>query len=601
LSVALLLVLLAAVPVRGERGGAATRDSFDIARLVDALADPDFVVRQQAGDRLALMGPAARPELIRASRSEDPERRNRAADVLRKLPWSAPDDPPAIRQLLEHYGPAPDAGRQRVIVRIVDLDGGGKVLLRLLDEEPSDAVRWLIVATLFDTTDPQITQRMRDVDENNDDAPALMLAARAWFDRDRARALRLFRRAVDADQLRPSNDQGVLAIAYDQLTDAALAQGKLDEAADLLRRQVPRDTMLARFREEYPFAASGGGGVSLQRLAALLASPRRDPGDSRVPNLAALAAMHRYFGPLRGFESDRRTWGRDRAGDATALLATRATALLSQLGCPPPLPAADEPFALSADDHYAAAAFLAQHKFTDAAELELRETLTPSRPSAPRGIKPATEFNALYLLARLVAEDGRDDESADLVERAFQVKQHHNLELNDGAVEDDIRLEIHWRRARAAQTRGDVAAAETHARDLVQCLPGNNDLTISAIRWLQETGRNEPAKALFEKVYQIAHDRLVAGGLADGEPGANNDLAWLCARCGERLDEAIKLAQAAVDASPETAAYIDTLAEANYRKGNCAEAVRLETKALSLSPDNEFMKKQLQRYKSGQP
>jgi len=63
----------------------------------------------------------------------------------------------------------------------------------------------------------------------------------------------------------------------------------------------------------------------------------------------------------------------------------------------------------------------------------------------------------------------------------------------------------------------------------------------------------------------------------------------------------VRLAAAAVATAPDTAAYIDTLAEANYRKGNRDEAVRLETRALSLTPENDFMRQQLQRYKAGKP
>jgi len=49
---------------------------------------------------------------------------------------------------------------------------------------------------------------------------------------------------------------------------------------------------------------------------------------------------------------------------------------------------------------------------------------------------------------------------------------------------------------------------------------------------------------------------------------------------------------------PNDAAILDTLAEVNFRMGNAKDAVRFETQASSLEPDDPFMKKQLARFKA---
>jgi tetratricopeptide (TPR) repeat protein len=78
-----------------------------------------------------------------------------------------------------------------------------------------------------------------------------------------------------------------------------------------------------------------------------------------------------------------------------------------------------------------------------------------------------------------------------------------------------------------------------------------------------------------------------------------NNLAWLCARCDERLDEALELSSRAIEEMPQNFAYLDTAAEANFRKGNPAKAVELEEFALTFRPKDTFMIEQLERFRKG--
>jgi Flp pilus assembly protein TadD len=64
------------------------------------------------------------------------------------------------------------------------------------------------------------------------------------------------------------------------------------------------------------------------------------------------------------------------------------------------------------------------------------------------------------------------------------------------------------------------------------------------------------------------------------EAQASNNLAYLLAEHGGNLDEALKYAQKAVELTPDSPAYADTLGWILYRKGVYASAVRyLETAA----------------------
>jgi len=80
-----------------------------------------------------------------------------------------------------------------------------------------------------------------------------------------------------------------------------------------------------------------------------------------------------------------------------------------------------------------------------------------------------------------------------------------------------------------------------------------------------------------------------------------NNLAWLCARCNRRLTDAMKFADQAVAAEPDNSAYIDTDAECHFRAGDKADAIKLETRALQLTPNDTFMMGQLQRFQGESP
>jgi len=120
------------------------------------------------------------------------------------------------------------------------------------------------------------------------------------------------------------------------------------------------------------------------------------------------------------------------------------------------------------------------------------------------------------------------------------------------------------------------------------------------INWLKETGRAEQAKTLFDRVYESSR-KDVEDARENDKAGQQNDLAWLCTRTGEKLPEAVELARAAVEARPENSAFLDTLADVLYVTGERDEAIRTEERALKLSPDNEFMVEQLERFRAGKP
>ena len=78
---------------------------------------------------------------------------------------------------------------------------------------------------------------------------------------------------------------------------------------------------------------------------------------------------------------------------------------------------------------------------------------------------------------------------------------------------------------------------------------------------------------------------------------AYNDLAWLYAEEGEKLEEALKLIDHALDSDPERAAFLDTKAEILYKSGRIAEAVDIEQALVDRYSSDPDFKEHLQEFR----
>jgi tetratricopeptide (TPR) repeat protein len=75
-----------------------------------------------------------------------------------------------------------------------------------------------------------------------------------------------------------------------------------------------------------------------------------------------------------------------------------------------------------------------------------------------------------------------------------------------------------------------------------------------------------------------------------------NNLAWLYAEQGRQLDRALDLSLLSLRRDADQPAYLDTLAEICYRKGDYRQAVALIRRAIALAPDAEHYRKQLRKF-----
>jgi tetratricopeptide (TPR) repeat protein len=312
-----------------------------------------------------------------------------------------------------------------------------------------------------------------------------------------------------------------------------------------------------------------------------------------------LFALHARFGPLRDFARDVETYAVYLAEPqvlyALARTYARGGDALSSTVCE----RAASAVSLRATRRLRVADFLRQSGWGELAERELLAVVA-TEPAADAVVD---HVNARLHLATIAADRKDDRATAGHLRAVLELVETNRLQLERT---DDtgrrlpfdaglLRGQIAWHDFRAARDAGELAAAEKHLAELLVLKPTTSRVVLDVVPHLKSVGRERDAQALFEHAYAFARQRLDA---APDDAGAMNELAWLCARAGERLDEALELATRATTIAPANASYLDTAAEANFQVGRIDEAIRLEQAAVELEPTNAFMREQLERFEA---
>jgi uncharacterized Ntn-hydrolase superfamily protein len=110
-------------------------------------------------------------------------------------------------------------------------------------------------------------------------------------------------------------------------------------------------------------------------------------------------------------------------------------------------------------------------------------------------------------------------------------------------------------------------------------------------------GRADLAKVERARVGEALHRALTRG---EKDASNLNGLAWACATNDIYLEEALQAAERAAALEPKESGILDTLAEVHFRMGHPDKAIEVESRALALAPDDNYLKEQLARFRSGQ-
>lgn len=151
----------------------------------------------------------------------------------------------------------------------------------------------------------------------------------------------------------------------------------------------------------------------------------------------------------------------------------------------------------------------------------------------------------------------------------------------------------HQWQAKAQLLAGNVEEALKALQLYWELTPGNASIGEELLPLLEEAGRPKEAREYYDKTREYA---LEACRVFPRSAMAHNNLAWLDARSRRQLEEAKKHAETAISIRPETAAYIDTLAEVYFAMGNREKALELSDQAVVLTPEDKELLGQRKRF-----
>jgi tetratricopeptide (TPR) repeat protein len=553
----------------------------DVPTLIQKLADADPDVRQSAAARLTDLGASVRPALMQAMESAAPEVRTRISQILLRRPWVGPNDAPDVQQGLTDYGQLDAEERCQRAQMLADLPNGAgqDALIRILQYDPSTAVRWqsaqVLRMRLNDNVPPFARLRNLPIDDQTTNIPLLATVGWAWHDVDAKRTDKFLTRAVAADAAHPAAMNGQLDFAYAWLVRSAMDDRRYDDAAALLRQQSSRASWDA---------------------------------DSIPQPIASLFALHAQIGPISGFSADLHLY-------RSYLSRPEVLYCLAHLAGREGLISLDPLLNLTAISaggtsparHLQVGIFLTDQGWLESAQRELHIALLLCDASSTDQI-----VDIYFKLAQIAGELNDELATAQNLESALQHLAGTDYQLQRTTPMgdeipwsvDDAWAEVHWHYLRAAQASNDKPALAAHLQKLLdlnklgQVLHEDPGLASDVVPYLQQAGRTAEAENYFNSVYKDLSDELSAHP-TDAE--AMNNLAWLCARCNRRLTEAMKFADRAAAAEPDNSAYLDTDAECHFRAGDKADAIKLETRALQLTPNDTFMMGQLRRFRGESP
>ncbi|MEM7383948.1 MAG: tetratricopeptide repeat protein [Verrucomicrobiota bacterium] len=158
------------------------------------------------------------------------------------------------------------------------------------------------------------------------------------------------------------------------------------------------------------------------------------------------------------------------------------------------------------------------------------------------------------------------------------------------------RQQIHQLKAKALYREGRKEEALDHVIRHHRLAVGNSTVSEELFPLARKAGQEKALVRMYEATRATIKKTLKT---YPDCAWAHNNLAWLNGRSLLNLDEGLTHAEKAVSLQPDTAAYIDTLAEVYFATGRYDEAIRTSERAIALEPDDEQIFEQLERFKEG--
>jgi tetratricopeptide (TPR) repeat protein len=545
-----------------------------IKKLVRQLGDKDYYVRQRAQDELTRLGFEAFDALNAATTDEDLEISSRAKYLLRlmRVQWTLPGDPPEVKKCLRDYEYQDAGARQRAMQTLAGLPRGEGVaaLCRLVRFEKAPLLSKMAALALLShspATPPGAAaiEAVRKTLQDCKRPGAAWLSAWARLGVEPAAVMLQWTGLVGDEQ---------------QLLRRTPTETSPEIVADLIRFQV------AWLRK---LGDTEGAMTAVRRL---VEQERGDP--ETMTELIEWLIDQKAWKPIdelaKRFES--------RFHDEPILLYLLAQAYAEQGAKDRAEKAAARALGLSPGKQEEQ---LGQHCRT-AQQLRERGLFDWSRREfeyvlAKGGDSGELSMYARNMLAEMLHDEGKDLDAATTLEKLVKLIDARRLtgaRLN-GRNPKEIRSRVFYYFACHWEANHDAAKQRDYLDKALAADPEDVDVLIACYRL---TGQSPAYRAKIVGCIKKAAAALREQVAEDADSAsACNQYAWLVGNTEGDLDEALRCSHKSLELQPDEGAYLDTLGHVYFGRGDFANAVKYQAKAVEREPHSPLIRRELERFR----
>jgi len=562
-----------------------------IDELIRQLVDKKREARQRAEEELTEMGNDAIEPLRAASDAKDEALAARAKYVLRliHIEWMAEGDPQEVKECLSNYETLSQESRMDAMRRLAGLPNaqGAGALCRLVRYESSVLSKRAALALWFDGTAMHAPNR-KTAEVMRGELRNCKRPAAAWIEtwlrlaeKPGTAAADWAKLIEDEMQLSGKNPDEtsadvVAALIFFQATWLKQLD-KTEERNAPIRRLAELDYSTsganAEFGEEMGRSFFPNSPNTLMRVVIWLTEQKAwetiDALSRRLPDRFAADRALLYLQALAYEEQ-----GKREAAEKTALQAFRG-----QDG-------GEENPDVKMYRRFSTAILLRARGQNAWARREL-ESLVESAPLTGL-VRP--------YLADMLHEQGENLEAAAVLEKIAKAVEAGKMpgDMQFGNPKEicakrQYYLACHWK------TQNNPAKERECLEKALKDSPDDIDVLIACY---QSKGQPpEFHKRIVEQVRAVAAGLLAATHMPDVSATDYNNYAWLIANTEGDLDEALRFSRKSLEADPNVAGYLDTLAHVYAAKGDLREAVKIQTRAMALEPRSPSLKRHLEAFR----
>ena len=563
----------------------------EVSTLVRQLGARDYASRERAQARLRRMGLEVFDQLYEAQSSDDIEIALRARYLLHRLTirWIQDDDPTAVKELLRAYDEKSETERKIAIEQLVRLpeNQGIGAVCRIVRFETSNVLSKQAALMLM-------RRQVETSDSAESDIVAVITAALGASQREASDWLRLYVSTL-RDPTAALSEWETISNNQEQIFRNTSDPSAADIVRDLLRWQADLLQQVGRHEESIA--------VVLKSIELLDGTQQQllDSVDWLIQRRAWATVLEIAKRFSERFQAStlllyRLAEAQLRSGRGDEAEKTAELALGSNLE--------------SNHEHLLAAYSLQERGLLSWSEREYRYVLQQVLPASQEGLQ------ARLLFSEMLHDQQREQQAAEVLREIVDaMEKDQNIRYLVARFRREpgsLASRMYFFLAEHARLNGDQEKKVEKLKKAIQFDPTDADVLIGMYRasegdsdWHNEVLRLivEATKTFRDEIDEYERQEaespteeirtLYRRELAS----ANNQLAWLVSNTEGDYDEALRRSHRSLELRPETAAYLDTLGRCYYARGDYANAILYQSRAVELEPHSGQIRRQLEFFR----